>query len=56
MLIDRQAEKSETKKLRAMREDELIEELSESIRKSDNGETKPAEKVSANMRGKYAIF
>ena len=35
--------------------DELVEELAESIRKSDMGATKSARSVSESMRKKYAV-
>ena len=38
--------------LKRLSEDELVEELSESIRKSDMGATKPARAVSKSMREK----
>ena len=43
---------SEASELKRLSEDELVEELSESIRKSDMGATKPARAVSKNMREK----
>ena len=36
-------------------EDALVEQLSESIRKSDMGATKSARAVSKDMRDKYAV-
>ena len=45
-------EMSEASELKRLSEDELVEELSESIRKSDMGETKPARAVSKSMREK----
>ena len=45
-------EMSEASELKRLSEDELVEELSESIRKSDMGATKPARAVSKNMREK----
>ena len=45
-------EMSEASELKRLSEDELVEELSESIRKSDMGATKPSRAVSKNMREK----
>ena len=45
-------EMSEAGELKRLSEDELVEELSESIRKSDMGATKPARAVSKSMRVK----
>ena len=42
MLVNRLAEKSEASGLKKLSEDELVEELSESIRKSNMGATKSA--------------
>lgn len=55
MLVNRLSEKSEVSGLKKLSEDELVEELSESIRKSDMGATKPARTVSKSMREKYAV-
>lgn len=55
MLVNRLSEKSEMNGLKRLGEDELAEELSESIRKSDMGATKPARAVSKSMREKYAV-
>lgn len=55
MLVNRLSEKSEINGIKRMSENELVEELSASIRKSDNGATKPAGVVSKNMRAKYAV-
>lgn len=55
MLVDRLSEKSEINGLKRLSENELVEELSASIRKSDTGATKPARAVSKNMRKKYAV-
>lgn len=55
MLVDRLSEKSEGNGLRRLSEDELVKELTESIRKSDRGVTKPARTVSKSMREKYAV-
>ncbi|WP_455533343.1 hypothetical protein [Roseburia inulinivorans] len=45
-------EMSEASGRKRLSEDELVEELSESIRKSDMGATKPARAVSKSMREK----
>lgn len=45
-------EMSEVGELKRLSEDELVEELSESIRKSDMRATKPARAVSKSMREK----
>ena len=55
MLVNRLSEKSETGGLRKLSEDELAEQLSASIRKSDTGATKSAREVSKSMRDKYAV-
>ena len=55
MLVNRLSEKSEMGGLQRYSEDELVEQLSESIKKSNNGATKSAREVSKNMREKYAI-
>lgn len=55
MLVNRLSEKSEMKELKKLSEEELAEELSESIRKSDMGATKSARAVSNSMREKYAV-
>lgn len=55
MLVNRLSKKSEMGDLQKFSEDELVEQLSESIKKSDMGETKPAREVSRSMRGKYAV-
>lgn len=55
MLVNRLSERSEVSGLKKLSEDELVEELSESIRKSDMGATKPARAVSKSMREKYAV-
>lgn len=46
------SEQSEVDKLKKLSEDELVEELSESIKKSDMGATKSARAVSKSMRKK----
>lgn len=45
-------EMSEASGRKRLSEDELVEELSESIRKSDMGATNPARAVSKSMREK----
>ena len=55
MLVNRLSEKSEINGLKRLSENELVEELSASIRKSDTGATKSAKAVSKNMREKYAV-
>lgn len=55
MLVNRLSEKSEMNGLKKLSEDELVKELSESIKKSDMGETKSARAVSKSMREKYAV-
>ncbi len=55
MLVNRLSEKSEASALKRLSEDELVEELSVSIRKSDAGSTKSARAVSKSMREKYVI-
>ena len=55
MLVNRLSEKSETGGLQKLSEDELVVQLSESIRKSDMGATKSATEVSRSMRDKYAV-
>ena len=54
MLVNRLSEKSEIGGLQKLSEDELVEQLSESIRKSDMGVTKSAREVSRSMRDRYA--
>ena len=55
MLVNRLSEKSEANGLKRLSEDELVEELSASIKKSDTGATKSARAVSKNMKEKYAV-
>lgn len=55
MLVNRLSEKSEINGLKRLSENELVEELSASIRKSDTGATKSARAVSKSMREKYAV-
>ena len=45
----------ELKELEELSEDALVEQLSESIRRSDMGATKSARAVSKDMRDKYAV-
>lgn len=49
MLVNRLSEKSEISGLAKLSEDELVEELSESIKKSNMGATKSAKAVSGSM-------
>ncbi len=55
MLVNRLSEKSEIGGLQKLSEDEIVEQLSESTRKSDMGATKSAREVSKRMRDKYAV-
>lgn len=55
MLVNRLAEKSDIVGLQKFSEDDLVEQISESIRKSDMGATKSAKEVSRSMREKYAV-
>ncbi|MBO5155242.1 MAG: hypothetical protein J6C00_12960 [Eubacterium sp.] len=55
MLVNRLSEKTEIGGLPKLSGDALVEQLSESIRKSDMGATKSARAVSKNMRDKYAV-
>lgn len=55
MLVNRLSEKSELDNIQRLSEDELVRELSESIKKSDEGATKSARTISKNMREKYAV-
>lgn len=55
MLVNRLSEKSESDNVQRLSEDELVRELSESIKKSNEGATKPARTISKNMREKYAV-
>lgn len=45
----------ELEELEELSEDALAEQLSESIRRSDMGATKPARAVSKDMKDKYAV-
>ena len=55
MLVNRLSEKSDVEDFPKLSESELVEQLTESIRKSDMGATKSARQVSGNMREKYAV-
>ena len=55
MLVNRLSEKTEIGGLPKLSKDALVEQLSESIRKSDMGATKSARAVSKDMRDKYAV-
>ena len=55
MLVNKLSEKPENNGLKRLSENELVEELSASIRKSDTGATKSARAVSKSMREKYAV-
>jgi hypothetical protein len=55
MLVNRLSEKSEVNGLQKFSEDELVEQLTASMEKSNNGETKPAHEVAKQMREKYAV-
>ena len=55
MLVDRLSEKSEINGLKRLSENELVEELSSSIEKSNMGATKSAREVSISLREKYAV-
>lgn len=55
MLVNRLSEKSEMNGQKLLSTDELVGELSESIRNSDMGKTKSARTISKNMREKYAV-
>ena len=54
-LVNRLSEKTEVNELPRLSEDQLVEQLTESIRRSDLGETNSAKEVSMSMRKKYAI-
>lgn len=55
MLVNRLTEKSDMAALDGLSEDELVQELSESISRSNMGATKSAREVSLSMREKYAV-
>ena len=54
-LVDRLSENTDNNGLKKLSEDELVKELTESIQKSNQGQTKTAKDVSARMRNKHAI-
>ena len=53
MLIDRLSSRTEGFEKKSA--DEIVEELTQSAKKSDLGYTKPARSVSSKMREKYAV-
>ena len=53
LLVDRLEQNSHA--FPKLSEDELVEELSHSIEKSNNGHTRPARQISREMREKYAV-
>ena len=55
MLVNRLSEKSESNGLQKFCEDELVEQLTASMEKSNKGETKSAREVAKQMREKYAV-
>lgn len=55
MLANRLSERSEASGLKRLSEDQLVEELSEPIRKSDMGVTNSTRVVSKSIRKKYAV-
>jgi hypothetical protein len=55
MLVNRLSEKSELNELQKFSEDELVEQLTASMEKSNHGETKSAHEVAKQMRAKYAV-
>jgi hypothetical protein len=55
MLVDRLSDKSEAAGLERFSEDEIVEQLTKSMKRSDRGETNPAREVSRKMREKYAV-
>lgn len=55
MLVNSLSEKNINKNMKKYSEDELVAELTESIRKSDNGDTVSAKELSKKMRERYAI-
>ena len=54
-LVDRLSENESITGLRVLSEDDLVRELTESIESSNNGFTKSARDVSANLRKKYVV-
>ena len=55
MLVNRLSEKSESHGLQKFSEDELVEQLTNSMEKSNKGEIKSAREISKQMREKYAV-
>ena len=55
MLVNRLSEKSESHGLQKFSEDELVEQLTDSMEKSNKGEIKSAREISKQMREKYAV-
>ena len=55
MLVNRLSEKSGSHGLQKFSEDELVEQLTDSMEKSNKGETKSAREISKQMREKYAV-
>ena len=55
MLVNRLSEKSESNGLQKFSEDELVEQLTASMEKSNKGETKSAREVAKQMRERYAV-
>ncbi len=55
MLVNRLSEKSGSHGLQKFSEDELIEQLTDSMEKSNKGEIKSAREISKQMREKYAV-
>ena len=53
MLVNRLS--GEPEGLRKLSEDDLVEELTVSMKRSDAGHVKPAREVSREMRAKYAV-
>ncbi len=51
--MDRLTQKTKIDGIRKLNEDALAGELSQSIEKSNRGETTPAQTVSKNMKEKY---
>ena len=55
MLVNRLSEKSGFHGLQKFSEDELVEQLTDSMEKSNKGEIKSAREISKQMREKYAV-
>ena len=53
MLIDRLSSRTEGFEKKSV--DEIVAELTQSMKKSDLGYTKPARRVSSKMKEKYAV-